>query len=174
MTKGSQDQREDKEIALTMGQDSIENFDLKSFFPYLVRVYYQSVSGSVGDVYGSLYDLGVSEWRVMAVLAPPRSMSALDIINRSSMNKVNVSRAVARLRKRGYLKQDIDGDDRRRSVLRLTEEGCKVFYDLIPRVKEVERQLLAGLSEEEIQILISLMGRVQDNAEALQDKAGKV
>jgi DNA-binding MarR family transcriptional regulator len=95
-------------------------------------------------------------------------MSALDIIERSSMNKVNVSRAVARLRKRGFLKQDIDGDDRRRSVLRLTEEGRKVFYDLIPRVKEVERQLLAGLSEEEIRTLISLMARVRENANSLE------
>jgi DNA-binding MarR family transcriptional regulator len=84
------------------------------------------------------------------------------------MNKVNVSRAVARLRKRGFLKQDIDGDDRRRSVLRLTEEGRKVFYDLIPRVKEVERQLLAGLSEEEIRTLISLMARVRENANSLE------
>ncbi|MCV6576739.1 MAG: MarR family winged helix-turn-helix transcriptional regulator, partial [Cohaesibacter sp.] len=131
----------DQDLSSQQAKLMAEAFDLKSFFPYLVRVYYQSVSSSVGDIYSDLYALSVSEWRVMAVLAPPQSMSALDIIERSSMNKVNVSRAVARLRKRGYLKQDIDGDDRRRSVLRLTQEGCKVFHDLIPRVKEVERQL---------------------------------
>ncbi|SNZ20489.1 MarR family winged helix-turn-helix transcriptional regulator [Cohaesibacter gelatinilyticus] len=168
MTDGPNETIEDASMSAHQQQMSAENFDLKSFFPYLVRVYYQSVSGSVGDVYSSLYDLGVSEWRVMAVLAPPQSMSALDIIERSSMNKVNVSRAVARLRKRGFLKQDIDGDDRRRSVLRLTEEGRKVFYDLIPRVKEVERQLLAGLSEEEVRTLISLMARVRENASSLE------
>ncbi|MCT4655164.1 MAG: MarR family winged helix-turn-helix transcriptional regulator [Cohaesibacter sp.] len=162
------EQETEKDIEQAPSEISASQFDLKDFFPYLVRVYYQSVSSSVGNIYSSLYDLSVSEWRVMAVLAPPRSMSALNIINRSSMNKVNVSRAVARLRKRGYLKQDIDGDDRRRSVLHLTEEGCKVFYDLIPRVREVEAQLLAGLSKKEVETLISLMARVRENADKLE------
>lgn len=143
------------------------SFDLKSFFPYLVRVYYQSVSNSVSQVYTECYDLSVSEWRVMAVLGPFQSMSANDITNRSSMNKVNVSRAVSRLRKRNFLKQDIDGDDRRRSVLHLTEEGKQAFSGLVPMVKQVEAQLLQGLTEDEIKTLLTLMAKIRANAEAI-------
>lgn len=148
-----------------IGEDG--SFDLKNFFPYLVRVYYQSVSMSVSKVYTECYDLSVSEWRVMAVLGPYQSMSANEITNRSSMNKVNVSRAVSRLRKRNYLKQDIDGDDRRRSVLHLTEEGKQVFYGLVPMVKQVEAQLLSGLTEDEIKTLLDLMAKIRANAEAI-------
>lgn len=140
-------------------------FNLKGFFPYMVRVFYQAVSTSVSDVYTDAFGLTVAEWRVMAVLGPHQSMSANEITNRSSMNKVNVSRAVSRLRKRGFLKQDIDGDDRRRSVLHLTEEGKDAFSLLVPMVREVEAQLLDGLTEEEIAQLTGLMAKVRANAE---------
>ena len=140
-------------------------FDLACFFPYQVRVFYQAVSTSVSEVYSEAYELSVAEWRVMAVLGPHQSMSANEITNRSSMNKVNVSRAVSRLRKRGFLKQDIDGDDRRRSVLHLTDAGKEAFANLVPQVRQVEAQLLEGLDSQEIETLTQLMNKVRANAE---------
>ncbi len=146
-------------------------FDLRSFFPYLVRVYYQAVSQSVSDIYGPLYGLSVSEWRTMAVLGN-RLLSASEIVERSSMDRVAVSRAIKGLREAGLLKRDIDGDDRRRAVLRLTEKGARVFNDLIPRVRQLEEDLLAGLSEAERATLLDLMTRVRENADRL-DADGK-
>ncbi len=150
-----------------------EAFDLRSFFPYLVRVYYQSVSASVTQVYGPLHGLSVSEWRTMAVLGTHRLLSASEIVERSSMDRVAVSRAIKGLREAGLLKRDIDGDDRRRAVLRLTDEGAAVFNDLIPRVLELERRLLQGLNQEERRVLIALMQRVQANAEKIARESGR-
>ena len=144
-----------------------DDFDLSRFFPYLVRVYYRAVSESVSAVYSSLYKLTVSEWRTMAVLGPYRALSASEIVERSSMDKVNVSRAIKGLRNAGYLKRDIYGDDRRRAVLRLTKSGIEVFQALTPKVTEVEQQLLKDLSSQERDTLIRLMEKVHDNAKAL-------
>lgn len=149
------------------GPPTGETFDLRSFFPYLVRIYYRAVSSSVTQIYSSLYGLSVSEWRTMAVLGPYRALSASEIVEQSSMDKVNVSRAIAGLRKAGLLKRDIDGDDRRRSVLRLTDRGREVFHTLVPKVLELEEQLLSGLSPEERETLIALMERVRRNAERI-------
>ena len=143
------------------------DFDLKAFFPYQVRIYYRSVSSSVSDIYGTLYGLTVPEWRTMAVLGPHRALSAGEIVERSSMDKVNVSRAISRLRERGFLKRDIDGDDRRRLVLRLTEDGRDAFKTLVPKLLDLEKTLLAGLSDAEVQELLRLMTKVRLNAEAL-------
>ena len=99
-------------------------FNLRSFFPYLVRVFYRAVSSSVSEVYASRYGLSVSEWRTMAVLGPQRAMSATEIVEQSSMDKVNVSRAIKGLRRAGYLRRDINGDDRRRAVVRLTSQDA--------------------------------------------------
>jgi len=145
-----------------------DDFNLSSFFPYLVRVYYRAVSESVSSVYSSIYNLSVSEWRTMAVLGPDHALSASEIVERSSMDKVNVSRAIKGLRNAGYLKRDIDGDDRRRAVLRLTESGTEIFHALVPKVAEVEQQLLKGLSQDDREALIHLMGKVKNNADSLK------
>ncbi len=143
-------------------------FDLKSFFPYLVRIYYRAVSASVTDIYASLFGLTVSEWRTMAVLGPHRALSAGEIVEHSSMDKVNVSRAIGRLRKRGLLKRDIDGEDRRRAVLRLTEQGREMFNALVPKVTQLEEKILEDLTPDERRMLIELMDKIRQKASALQ------
>lgn len=143
------------------------DIDLRTFFPYLVRVYYRAVSSSVSDVYTSLYGLSVAEWRTMTVLGPHRAVSASVVASESSMDKVAVSRAIARLKEKKYLRQDINGEDRRFSVVSLTEEGRGVYRDLVPRVRDIEQKLLAGLSGAERDTLKSLMEKVRMNADAL-------
>lgn len=142
----------------------IPAFDLETFFPYLVRIFYRAVSGAVSDVYTTHHGLSVSQWRTMAVLGPHRGLSASEIVAQSSMDKVNVSRAISSLREAGLLKRDIDGDDRRRAVLRLTDAGLAVYADLVPRMYEVEAAVLDGLSEAERSQLIGLMAKVRQNA----------
>ena len=107
----------------------------------------------------------------MAVLGSHQALSAGEIVARSSMDKVAVSRAIKRLRQAGLLKRDIDGDDRRRAVLRLTDRGAEVFGHLVPLVLELEERLLQGLSAEERATLLSLMERVRANAAALEPAA---
>ncbi|MCP4073441.1 MAG: winged helix-turn-helix transcriptional regulator, partial [Hyphomicrobiales bacterium] len=117
-------------------QEKPDDFDLKNFFPYLVRVYYRAVSEAVSSVYTEKFGLSVSEWRTMAVLGPHNSISASEIVEQSSMDKVAVSRAIKGLQAKGFLKRDIDGDDRRRAALRLTLEGRNTFANLVPKVKQ--------------------------------------
>ena len=143
-------------------------FDLTTFFPYQVRVYYRSVSDSVTAIYASLFGLSVSEWRTMAVLGADQALSASEIVARSSMDKVNVSRAVQGLRKAGLLKRDIDGDDRRRAVLRLTDKGRETLETLVPLVLKLEAELLEGLTSDERDTLVRLMEKVRRNADALR------
>ncbi|GHB42755.1 MarR family transcriptional regulator [Pseudovibrio japonicus] len=144
-----------------------EEFQLGSFFPYKVRVFGTAVSTAVSSVYRERYGLSVSEWRTMSILGHTQALSASEIVERSSMDKVNVSRAVQSLRKKELLRRDIDGEDRRKSVLRLTEKGLAVFNDVIPLVRNVEAALTENLTADEETVLLSLMEKVQKNAEAL-------
>lgn len=152
----------------TGASDSETQFQLGNFFPYLVRIYYSAVSNAISSAYTGRYGLGVSEWRVMGVLGPYQSISASEIVFRSSLDKVAVSRAIKALQGKGYLKRDIDGDDKRRAVVRLTDEGRRVFGEIVPLVEELSEKCLEGLSSEERDLLNSLMVRVRSNAENLQ------
>ncbi|MEH6648846.1 MAG: MarR family transcriptional regulator [Motiliproteus sp.] len=145
--------------------DSI--FYLETFFPYQVRMFYLSVSQSVSDIYGIRYGLGVAEWRTMAVLGNHQPLAASDVVQRSSIDKVQVSRAIQGLLKRELLERRTDPVDRRRVSLQLTAEGQNIFNDLVPRVRDLEQQLLSCLTEAEQSTLKALMGRVRQQAEII-------
>lgn len=143
----------------------METFDLKAFFPYQVRIFYSAVSQSVADIYSRAYGLTVYEWRVMAVLGNHQPLSASEVVDHSSLDKVQVSRAIKGLLSAGLLERRVDGSDRRRVNLLLTDRGATVFQDLVPKVEAREREILRGLSPEEQETLKTLMARVRSNAE---------
>ena len=60
------------------------------------------------------------------------------------MDKVAVSRAVARLLERGLLQREIHGDDRRRSVLRSVGAGYRIYDEVAPLALAYERRLLGA------------------------------
>ncbi len=153
--------------SLSTIQDRPGELDLPVFFPYQVRAFYRAVSDAVAVAYSSKYGLTASEWRTMAILGPEKSLTAGEIVARSTMDKVNVSRAVKGLQAHGFLIRNIDDNDKRRSLLKLTENGATVFLELIPAVKLVEQDCLNGLNSNERDILCSLMLRVQQNAEKI-------
>ncbi len=145
----------------------LSEFELGQFFPYLVRIYYRAVSEAVSQAYSGDMGLNVSHWRTMAVLGPERAMSASEIVAYSSMDKVTVSRAIKGLQERGLLRRDVDGDDKRRAVLRLTQEGRSCFAKIVPCVEKLSAKCLHGLSANEQKQLISLMERVRINSERI-------
>ena len=91
-----------------------------------------------------------------------------DVVKYSSMAKVNVSRGVADLEKRKYLERHEDPTDRRSVLLNLTPKGKKAMTELIPIVRDVEKQALDGLSQDERETLIRLMEKVRLNAEGIK------
>lgn len=143
-----------------------KDFNLSTFFPYQVRMFYHSVSQTIKAVYNLKYGLSVDEWRTMANLYEYEPLSAKQIVKRSSIGKVNVSRAIASLQKKNYLERHIDPTDRRRVLLRLTLQGKNVMKELLPLLQETEQEILSGLTEKEHLTLLSLMEKVQVAAPA--------
>ncbi|MCF6304927.1 MAG: MarR family transcriptional regulator [Rhodobacteraceae bacterium] len=145
----------------------MSDLELNDFFPYQVRIFYRSVSDSVAKIYAAKFDLTVSEWRIMAVLGPQDMFSASELVARSSLGKVNVSRAIKGLKAAGYVRRDIDSDDKRRAVVRLTAKGRQVLATLVPLVKAREAELFEGLEANEKQQLLGLMQKVKRNADRI-------
>ena len=90
---------------------------LATFLPFRLSVLSNAVSQRIAELYDREFGLSVWQWRVMAVTADTPGISATEIGQRTQMDKVAVSRAVARLLERALIQREIHGDDRRRSVL---------------------------------------------------------
>lgn len=144
--------------------ESGPEFDLQAFFPYQVRVFYSDVTNALSAVYQRDYGMMPAEWRTMAILgAAGTGLQATEIVSRSSMDKVVVSRAVKRMEERGYLKRSTHSEDGRSFLLELSTEGRVVYEDLGPKLLAVERKMLSGLSEDDIYGFLAIAQRIRDN-----------
>ena len=126
-----------------------EILDLERLVPYRLSVLSNKVSSAIAGEYHRRFGLAITEWRVMAVLGRFPGLSAREVTERTAMDKVAVSRAVARLLERELLRRETHGDDRRRSVLTLTEAGHSVYDEVAPLVMDYHDRLFATFSEEE-------------------------
>ncbi|WP_052101437.1 MarR family winged helix-turn-helix transcriptional regulator [Novilysobacter arseniciresistens] len=136
--------------------------DLEHFLPYRLSVLSNRVSDSIFRMYAERFDLGVTEWRVMAVLGRYPDLSAGEVAQRTAMDKVAVSRAVARLVEAGRLRRETHGDDRRRSVLRLSADGYRIYDEVAPLAIEFEQRLLKGMQPAERDLLFRLLDRLDE------------
>ena len=134
--------------------------ELDRFLPYRLSVLSNRVSQTIATAYGERFGIGITEWRVIAVLGLQPGLSANQVAERTAMDKVAVSRAVAKLLERDLLQRDTHGDDRRRSVLVLSEAGYRVYDEVVPLAQGFERDLLSVLDEEERAMLDRLLTKL--------------
>ena len=97
--------------------------ELERFLPYKLSVLSNRLSNAIARSYETRFQLSVTEWRVIAVVGRFPGLSANEVAERTAMDKVAVSRAVARLLASGRLQRDLHENDRRRSVLELSPAG---------------------------------------------------
>ena len=122
---------------------------LEHFLPYRLSILSNTISQMIANDYQSRYVLSVTEWRVMAVLARFEGLSAREVAERTAMDKVAVSRALARLVEAGRVDRAIHDDDKRRSVLSLSDAGWAMHDQVAPMARAREREVLAKLDADE-------------------------
>lgn len=140
---------------------------LENFLPYRLAILSHTVSTTIAHVYDERFGLSIPEWRVIAVLGRYPGLSAVEVAERTLMDKVAVSRAVTKLIKNGRIDRQFADADRRRSILNLSEEGRRVHNEVAPLALKFERELLASLDEEERDRLDTIMNRLLARARAL-------
>ena len=125
-----------------------EELILEEFLPYRLAVLSHTVSTTIAKVYEKRFGLSIPEWRVIAILGRFPGLSAVEVADRTMMDKVAVSRAVTKLIKNGRIDRQFADADRRRSILNLSEEGQKVHNEVAPLALAFEEDLLHGIDAE--------------------------
>jgi DNA-binding MarR family transcriptional regulator len=147
-------------------------FAIERFLPFRLSVLSNRLTRAAARVYTRRFRLSAPEWRTLAVLGRYGAMNANAVVERTAMDKVRVSRAVARLLSAGQITRHADAADRRRAVLELTPRGDGVYHDIVPLVRAVEDELLQDLSGEERATLEHIFAKIEARARPmLQDEA---
>ena len=142
---------------------------LEAFLPYRLSLLSNAVSGAIAAVYGDKFAISMPEWRIMMILAEYPDVSADEVCRRTKIEKSVVSRAVARLLKRHLINRDIDEEDRRCSILRLSETGLSVYDEVMPIARDYEAKLLKGVTRKELEMFNSIIDKLMDKATHIND-----
>jgi DNA-binding MarR family transcriptional regulator len=137
------------------------NFELGKYLPFRLTVMSNRLTRRVARFYGERFKLSAPEWRTMAVLGQQGAMSANAVIAQTTMDKVRVSRAVAKLLKADLITRDADPQDRRRAILNLTGAGLEIYRQIVPLVQEVESEIVSALSSTERAVLDNALAKIE-------------
>lgn len=81
------------------------------------------------------------------------------------IDKSGIARAARALEKLGYIRREIDDDNRRQYRMYLTEKGSELVPVIRGYLNEWGRMLTKGLSEQQVLEVIKLMEHMSKNAE---------
>ncbi len=145
-----------------------DSFKLDDFLPFQLTALSEAMSRSLSSRYRQPYEITVPEWRVLASLSHYGPMNASELGRRTSMEKPRVSRALAKMEKRGMLEKASEASDHRVTIIRLTDEGRALYAAIEPIAVEWEQVLLSDLTDAEIKCVHSVLCKLAKQIQRLE------
>ena len=152
-------------------QSADSQLKLDSYLPYRLSVASNAVSGLIARAYEDRFGLTVPQWRLICVLAEDGGLTQVQIVARTVMDKVTVSRAAQGLVVRHLVARAAHEADGRSHILALTEQGRELHAEIAPLALAYESALLSGLTPVEVETLKRLLLRVESAAGRLSGEA---
>jgi DNA-binding MarR family transcriptional regulator len=149
-----------------------DEFRLEEFLPYRLSVAAESVTHLITRHHLAHSDLAMPEWRLLAAVGRFSVLSPTAAGERTSMDKVKVSRAAAGRGARGLLRQTKDPEDGRGRLLRLTRKGATTYAGIGPTARAIEAALAPSLTKAEWSALHKALGKLSGHAQSFLAEAG--
>jgi len=146
-------------------------FRLEDWLPFEFSFVANRVSSMLARMYKERFKLSVVGWRVLAILNNESPLSAKQVAERSAMNAVNVSRAVAHLDRLGMVRRSSNAHDYRQVLLSPSKKGRLAYQQVLPLANAIEAELLQGMPDAQRRLLHQTMQTLARNAAARLDES---
>lgn len=127
---------------------------IETFFPYRLAIVAEAFSRQLVAVYGQEHGLTREEWRLLFLLEGAGTLDSLQLSQRTSLDKVQVSRAASRLQDKGLITREILGSDRRLRNYAITSAGRDLFGRAFAGVRARAEGILQAMSQDDRDALI--------------------
>lgn len=117
-------------------------------------------TSSTEKLYERRFGIGLSEWRILAIVGAEAPINAGAIADRGLLEKSHISRLVARLTRRGLITSAPDEADARRAWLTITPKGRALFDRVAEVSRERDEQFLEPLTPNDRATLIGLLDKL--------------
>lgn len=111
------------------------------------------------------------EWRVLSLLGRHADLSPSQLAEHAHLDRARTSRTIGTLVDKQLLQRLPRPGDRRQATLQLTDAGQALVAEIFPRVRDINHQLLAALSAEQVSLLDGLLDALQAQADGLPPAA---
>ncbi len=139
------------------------NLILESFLPYRLSYLTNIISRELSTLYSEKFKISAHEWKILANLKRHPNISAAEVGDNTVMDKVAVSRAVNGLSDKKLVNKAFSDQDRRRSILCLTQKGIEIYQKIEPLVINYEKSLLTILTPKELSDLDHLLHKLTNH-----------
>ncbi len=122
------------------------------------------------SVFSRQVGMPASRLALMRLLAVCHSedIGIMDIARRMGVNAAAVTRQVKEMESEGLVDRAADARDGRRSYVRLTPEGLRIFEQLHERAHEFERELGSLVNGEDIATAVRVLSQLRGALESLR------
>ena len=118
---------------------------IETFFPYRLAVTAEAFSRQLVAVYGREHGLTREEWRLLFLLDEAGTLDSLQLSQRTSLDKVQVSRAATRLEEKRLITRAVLGSDRRLRNYAITDAGRDLFQSALREVDARASEILDAM-----------------------------
>ena len=147
-----------------------DRFDPHSSVGNLLRLAYGSLQAQI-DRHMEPHGLTAMQWQPLSIIASGNALTAADLSRLMQVDTGATTRMLDRLAAKGLLTRERNMTDRRLIKLSLTEAGDRVARAIPESLCAALNAHLAGFKHEDLNMLNSLLQRLIDNGQELNDRA---
>ena len=139
---------------------SAHALNLDNYVPAYLTYLAGKISSSASATYRPKFGVGITDWRIMALLATEPWISAGRVCDVIGLDKAAVSRCVRGMKLNGIVDVHWADDDQYRQLIALTRKGLILHDRIVKFSLQREQQLLKSFSAAERKMLINFLSRM--------------
>ncbi|WP_169542788.1 MarR family winged helix-turn-helix transcriptional regulator [Sneathiella aquimaris] len=140
-------------------EDTSHEYRVEAQIGHLLRRAHQRASSIFQSHFGDV-QLTPTQFAALAKLKDEKELSQNHLGRLTAMDPATIQGVTRRLIDRGLVQTRADDNDKRRMLLRLTEEGERLTDSLFDTAALVTRKTLASLNDEEQRKILELLSKL--------------
>jgi len=107
-------------------------------------------------------DISPNQARIIVALSEMGPASQTSLAEQFEVKSASMSTMTARLIKNGYIKRQIDPNDKRANLLFLTKEGVAFLDEIYAAWSDIDDLIKSALGAEDTEVFIALSTKIKD------------
>jgi DNA-binding MarR family transcriptional regulator len=137
--------------------------NLETFVPYRISILATLIRRAISEIYRENPGLTEPEWKVLTTIAHMGPLPSGDIGLHMTLDRMAISRALARLIKLKLVARAPFERDQRMTEVKLSSHGERVFSALARQATAIEEAILKPLSNAEVRDFLRLIDKIETN-----------